>query len=163
MNLTLDYTPTYTEFRQLLANFRSRRYSIIRVFVGVALIVFVLQQSFSSGFKWLLLLCLAVAIELILSDLIFAWIVRAIWRSSMLRVTINDHSISVEHGKHRHEIRWSSFAMTGTAREIENHFLLECGRGTVWIPKRAFPTETDMANFRALVKDQMGVKCHFES
>ena len=83
--------------------------------------------------------------------------------SSPFRVSIDDRLISIKSGKNQNAIPWSSFAAYGSAKELPNHFWIECGRGTVWIPKRAFLTESELTAFRLFVADKMGVRCHFNA
>ena len=165
MNLSLEISVTSSDLRQLMAASGSSRFSLIRILIGVIVLFVGFQHLSNVGLDWYFALHVVIAIYLIsnrfIVELLFA---KIMWFSTpppTYRISIDDQSILIEQAKYRQEILWTSFAMTGTAREFENHFWLECGRGTVWIPKRAFPTNDDLKTFRALVKDKMGERCQF--
>ena len=166
MNLSLEFAMTTADLRQLNALRGWRRFSLLRYVVAIFVLLLGTQSWSIKGLDWTFGLYVAFAVYLFLRDFIFVSLLVPLLRLStkqelITQVSINEETIAIEQTKHRREFQWSAMATTGTAREIENHFWLECGRGGVWIPKRAFPTADDMANFRALVKDKMGERCQF--
>ena len=165
MNLSLEITVTAADLRQLMAASGSRRFSLIRILAALLVLFFGFQHLSNVGLDWYFALHVVFAAYVVSNRFIFEWLFPTIMRLSTrppsYRMSIDDHSILIEQTKSRQELPWTSFAMTGTAREFENHFWLECGRGNVWIPKRAFPTADDMTIFRALVKEKMDERCQF--
>lgn len=166
MNISVEFTLTAADLRESMRAFGSRRFSLIRILAAVLVLFFGYQRLSHVGLDWNFALYLVFAVYLASTHFIFVWLFVTFWRiwasrELTSRVSIDEQTILIEQSKSRREIPWSSFAMTGTAREIENHFLLECGRGGVWIPKRAFSTADDLTRFRALVKEKMGERCQF--
>jgi hypothetical protein len=78
-------------------------------------------------------------------------------------VVIDDVGIWMEAGERNQEIPWSSFAGFGFARESDRCYYLKSGRGAVAIPKRAFDTKDQEAEFRAFVCAKMGERCQFRA
>ena len=167
MNLSLEFTLTAADLRQLMAGRGWRRFSLLCYVVAIFFVLLAVHRLSTSGLDWIFGLYVAFAVYLFFRDLMFISLFVAFcqfWakRALISRVSIDEQTISIEQSKSQREIPWSSFAMTGTACELKSHFWLECGRGVVWIPKRAFPTADDMTNFRALVKEKMGERCQFK-
>jgi hypothetical protein len=166
MNLCLEFTMTAADLREVTARPSWSWFSLIRHLVAIFMASLGAWRWFTSGLDWLVALYVALSVYFCFSEWIFISLFVPLMQFStkhgwLSRVSIDEQAISIEQSKHQRTIPWSSFAMTGTAREIENHFLLECGRGAAWIPKRAFATAEDMAAFRALVKEKMGERCQF--
>ncbi len=157
---------TSADLRELTARPRWSWFSLARSVSAVVMALLGAQRWFAWGLDWLVVSHFAFAVYFFFSDWIFISLFVPLMQFStkhgwLSRLAIDEQAISIEQAKHLRTIPWSSMAMTGTAREIENHFTLECGRGAVWIPKRAFASADDMAAFRALVKEKMGERCHF--
>ena len=68
----------------------------------------------------------------------------------VIRVTVNDEGLSSNHLS----IPWSSFSRFGTMSEFGKYFILESGRGTFVIPKRAFQGEAEIAEFRQMMNEK---------
>ncbi len=80
-----------------------------------------------------------------------------------IRVTIDDSRITTESRQAKQQIAWSSIAGNGSATESRNHFYLKCPWQSIFIPKRAFKTENEMIEFRALVAAKVGDRCKFHA
>lgn len=167
MNLSLEFTMTAADMRELMALYRSLRFSLIRTTVAVALVLLGLWHWSTQGVDWMVGFFLASAVYFVFSEFIFRWMFPAIFLRSMkpplmFRASIDDQAVSIQQNELRQEILWSSLARTGTAREIENHFWFESGHHGIWIPKRAYATADDLMHFRGLVKEKMGERCQFK-
>ncbi len=171
MNLSLELTLTAADLRQLTAANGSRRFArilaLIHILLAVAMLFIGFRHLSDFGLDWIFASQVVFAVYVVSQRFISEWLLLpAILRFSTqpptYRMSIDDQSILIEQGKYYpRKIPWTSFAKTGTAGEFENHFWLECGRGNVWIPKRAFSTADDMTAFRAFLKDKMGERCQF--
>ena len=168
MNLTVEFIMTPVDMRETMALHPFPRFSLLRITVAAAPLLFSLWHWSTNGLDWTLGLFIALAIYGFFHMSIFQWLfplyfLRTMKHPLTFRTSIGDQAVSIQQDELRQEILWSSFAASGVAREIKNHFWLECGHHGVWIPKRAFQTADDIAAFRALVKDKMGERCQFGS
>lgn len=163
MNLSLEFTLTSADLRQLNTWRGWRRLTLSRYLAAI----FTLFLGWQTvGLDWLFGLYVAFAVYLFFSHFIAESLLVPLLRFTTKQelkscVSIDEQTISIEQSKSRREFPWSSLALNGTAREIDNHFWLECRHSGVWIPKRAFSTADDIAAFRALAKEKMGERCQF--
>src|SRR5262245_4587390 len=137
MQFSLEFTATPTDWRELWTAMRTRRFSPFRL-LAAALVLFLCWHRYvTTGVDWILGLYVAIAIYFAIWEFLFIRLLMSllltIWRTSTC-VSITGDSVCTQQGKYQQEIRWTSLAMTGKARELDKHFLLECGRGNVWIP-----------------------------
>ncbi|MCX7421809.1 MAG: YcxB family protein [Planctomycetia bacterium] len=152
---------TAADMRETTALHRSRKFSLVHAIAAVVLVLLGLQHWQNQKLDWLVGLYVAMAVYLVFSEVIFRWLFPVIFLRSMkypltFHISLDDQVILIQQNELRQEIQWSALVTTGTAREIENHFWLECGHVGVWIPKRAFPTADEMKTFRAFVKGIYG-------
>lgn len=160
--ISLEFQPTFTDFLQLASDRRSRWSLIARRVIAAGVLAFALIHLRTHGLDWEVGVSAVVAIMFgipIYITYLFLWLIGR----TGVRISIDDDSICFGFGKHYQTIPWSSFATLGSATEFENHFWLECGRGTVWIPKRAFPTMSELRAFRQFVVNQIGDQCKFNT
>ena len=161
MQFSLEFQLTLTDLLQLASDRLSRWSLIGRRVIAVFVFISGLYHLRTSGLDWyfgLLVVCaIMLAVPFGLHGLLL-WL----WRP-VVHVSIGDESICRWSKKCKQDIPWSSFGAMGSATESETHFLLECGRDAVWIPKRAFQTVVELAAFRQLVIDKMGDRCKFNT
>ena len=155
MHLSMDFVFTPADWRQLISCQRSRWSRMLRPAVVLGAIVLGVQHLLTSGLYLYLGLYLLIPLFLCAPCLFLCF-----YRPE-IHVSIEDETICVECNDHKQIFRWSSFVRFGSATEYKNHFCLECGRGSVWIPKRAFLTDTDLEAFRQFVSENMGERCKF--
>lgn len=163
MQLSLEFQTTLADFRQLASDRRSRRSLIVRRVTAVGAILFAFHHLWTVGFDWEfgIIVVVAIIFGVPLSTVyLFIWLSIVFGRPTRW-LTIDDTGVSQGSEKRKQDIPWSSFSRFGSATEFKHHFWLESGRGTVWIPKHAFRTETELTAFRTLVADKMGERCRF--
>lgn len=163
MCVTLDFVFTPTDWLQLSSYRRGRLSFGVRRLVALIFGAYAFWNLIDSGLDWHFGLCILMAVSIgipfIVTRTILSFIL-AIMRPTIHMLIDNDR-ISIESNRSQQQIAWSSFAMSGIAIEYTDHFVLECGRGSVWIPKRAFDTKDTMEEFRVLVAGKMGGRCKF--
>ena len=172
--LSVQYTWTMDDWRQWSAMCRPRsRWSmIIRIILCSGLIGIAIFRGLNSGFDTSFWLGLLVAAWIGLSDIILVTFVMGgilLFYHPRITVSLDEQNVTSEwksEGKKKpwsQVIRWTSFSGFGTAVEFPAFFLLQCGRGSVLIPKHAFLCDEDMDEFRHFVADKMGTRCKFRS
>jgi hypothetical protein len=154
MNVSLEFTITLADCLQLASARQSRLSLMVRRAIAAFVLLLSFRHLLTNGLDWEFALYVVVAIYIV-TPAVTALLIAAIWRP-ILHVSIDDDTVSVESKRHKQNIPWDSFATFGTASEFTNHFWLECGRGTVWVPKRAFSTTAEIVAFRRFVRDKMG-------
>jgi hypothetical protein len=142
---------------------RSRWARRIDIILGIASAVYACLQLYVHGPGFSFWLFLGLFAVLFFHNLFFQIFARCLYsfHHPTIAVSITDHDITTKRVHPKGEkkltqtIPWSSFSHYGIAVEFPNHFLLTCGRGAVWIPKRVFSGDEETA-FRSFVVDKMG-------
>lgn len=163
MHFSLEIQPTLRDFLQLASDRRSRWSLIVSRGIAALALLYGMHHYRANGLDWEFGLIIAFAVIVgapFHVTYVLIWLVLAI-RSPMIHVSIDANGICVRSNNHERDFPWSSFANLGSATEFENHFWLTCGRGKVWIPKRAMSTSGQLAGFRQFVTDKMGARCTF--
>lgn len=165
MGNTLDFVITPRDWNQILSCRTNRLLLIVSRSLGALLLAYAFWHLFSAGFGWpfvlLLLMAFLFGMPFLASRLVVSSVL-AITRPAV-HVTIDECRLLMTTDKSRQDLPWSSLADHGAAEEYRDLFWLECSRGTIWIPKRAFATESEKQKFRSFVASKMGDRCKFES
>jgi hypothetical protein len=168
MHLSVEFVITPTDCIQLIYQSHARWSIVLRRIVALGILALCVRHLLTIGLEWefTVYLLLAVLVGVPLVSMRLGMLYMVVRYRPVIHISIDDDSISTSwksvSGSFRtydQHIPWSSFIMFGSATELTNHFLLECGRGGVWIPKRAFSTDTERAVFRQFVSERMGDRC----
>ncbi len=137
---------------------------LVRSVLALIVVAYALLRLMDSGldgdFILSMLLAACIGIPFFVPG-IFMFCILAMTRPTIHVSIDDDHVVSVGPKHSQQQIPWSSFAKYGSAIEYTHHFWLECGRGTAWIPKRAFESEDTMDKFRSFVAEKIGNRCKF--
>ncbi|MFN0196013.1 MAG: YcxB family protein [Planctomycetaceae bacterium] len=122
--------------------------------IGLLMTFLLMDDVFKFG---LFLLTCFYTIELIVPDYISTLVIpRARMGNGIpMNIAWDDEGISVNSSGAVQRYQWQSFAKYGTVKETAHFFDLTCGRGSVIIPKRAFVTSEQLAEFRTFVAEKV--------
>jgi hypothetical protein len=155
----LQYTLTPIDLFRSVFPMIGRRRIWFRRIVGVLLAAFALNIFLQYGLGWQPIVVSVVAVQM-LSPYGIAFLVASglvLWFRPRIRITFDSNEIGLATRKREMErIPWTSFNVYGSAIETEQEFHLDCGRGHVYVPKRAFADAQELTGFRALVREKLG-------
>ncbi len=169
MSISVDYTITAREFFAFIPPvtethwlFASRWAKGVRWLAVFTLITTAAWHALTVGFDsvfrtyatFLILYLAAVVFPMASRPLLIYFL-----RNYPIDVTINCEGVTLRAKKSVQKIAWASFALTGSAIEFSDHFLLKCGRGSVPIPKRVFTNTDDDKKFWSMVASLSEGRC----
>lgn len=159
MSLALEYTLTAADLRQVLKFHDERRWPSVHFLGGLLAAAFASYQFLNYGIDWGVCLTAALSIYLIFWESIFSYVLTTAlsWsgKHPVIRMELDSEVIRVERGLGGEVFTWDTFASDGSAMEYQEHFELDLRQTGLFIPKRAFATSADMANFRDLVRAKL--------
>lgn len=163
MTASLTFRVRLGDLYEMMPRSRSRL-STIFDWAAALFMLSVAWKSYSiDGVNWVACGTLLAAVYLVFWHeflILTMWPFLGFWKSNV-EIAVNDESISSGSNGTMQTIPWSSFQRSGSFQESKKHFSLECGRGAVWIPKRAFATSADVVAFREFVSIRLGEPSSF--
>ncbi len=153
MNMTITFSLTAAEYVNLMGYLINwRRYAWI---IGIAML-FMVGQLFVIGVQALAYLGMLLVFLLLLFFLIRRNIRKGFELSPQMQTPLTYHfheaGFQIRSGEEENDYTWDMF---GRAREVPNWFLLQQNGGVYnYVPKRAFSSENERAEFRKFLQEK---------
>lgn len=162
MQFSLEFRPTLFDYVQFLTDRQPRWLLVAGRIVGACLLAVALHHLWTTGLDLGFGILMAAGIMFGVPFYPLSLALLLLIRRPTLRVSADEYGVRIGSKKHKQDIPWSSFATFGAAAEFKHYFWLQCGRGALWIPKRAFASRADLAAFRQFAIEKMGDRCKFD-